>query len=300
MKNKQLNKAQHELVANALKPYMDRAITPILSKLGIFPQKTDWKYNMEFNLQWTFTVPARKIEFTDYQIQEAAKTGTFPKGMTAQDLIGVPSNSNYRKRETCLDLAARSGKLPKGTSLDDLLDTRGGKSRRAVLAIFESQNPKYTPDITAQAFKKIKENKWGTLLHLAARSGVLPKDTTLSDLITGQNREGQTPLHIAAIWGSLIRCSRSDLSRMADVNGKTPWNYAVQGMNNPQCGKEYWKYVIARAVNNITACPALASKLRPQAKFHQAILTELLASPKLTPELRDQLAKYPKICAAML
>ena len=295
------NNAQSTAMAKALQPYMAKAFRPLLQRLGIVQQKTACGYILKFSCQLPITFPARKVEFTDYEIREAAKSGKFPPGMTAQDLIGVPANGNYRKRDTCLDVAARNGKLPKGTCLSDLLDTRGGTNRRTLFALFETQKPNYTPDITAQVFLKIKEHKWGTFLHLAARSGALPKGTTVSDLITGHNNEGKTPLHIAATWGHLIPCSRADLSQTIDKNGKTAWDYAVQTLAVPDSEKVHWHYSFGAAVRNIIACPVLASKLRPnKIEFHQAILTALLASPKLTAELREKLAQYPQICAAML
>lgn len=301
MKNKKLNKTHQEIVAKALKPYMAKAITPILSKLGIFQQKNEWNYNMDFSLRYTFTVPARKIEFTDYEIREATKKGKFPSGMTAADLEDVVSNGTPYIHDTCLDQAARNGKMPRGTTLNDLLGTRGGKKRRAIFSLFESQQIRYPAGVTAQDLFKIKQHRWGTFLHEAARSGVYPKNTTVSDLMTCQNREGKTPLHIAAQFGGLIPCSKADLSQVTDAKGKTPWDYAVETFGAPNSVREHWHHYYKTAVNNIIMCPTLAAKLRPQKnEFHQAVLTELLVSPKLTPELRDQLAKYPQICAAML
>lgn len=239
-----------------------------------------------------------KKQFNPEQILDSASIGKFPVGMTAKDLLGVRAKSRFYGHETCLHIAARNGKLPKGTSINDLLEMREGTHCRPLLTLIQSRNPRLPLDITAQDLKKIKLNRMGTFLHLAAGRGVLPQGTTIADLISVRNKEGKTPLHYAAIYGYLIQCTKAELSRVIDSGGKSPWNYAVETLDAKGIEKPYWNW--ERPFRNIIACPHLASKLRPdKIEFHWEIILKLLRR-KLTPELREQLAKHPKACAEML
>jgi hypothetical protein len=244
---------------------------------------------------------AKRVTFTKDEIWSAAMAGKYPPGMTAQDLISARCFDLKNKRHfTALHVAAERSRFPPGTTFQDLLSASRGKLDNCVLAVFSFKNRKTTnrwpKGTTAKDLAAAKDQVWGSFL---VRSAVqepccYPPGTTTEDLkICNQ----YTSLQFAAMFGNLLPGTTArDLKSKVEI-GKRPWWHALKLLSGDDMDPE----VKEICVRNLLACPELAGELDLQNnEMHREILTCVLASPKMTPALRAEMAKYPTVNAAML
>ncbi len=272
---------------------LQEALKPALLKLNYQPHLTTFNIVASQDGQLCLTFQQRKTAFNEEDVGSALFWKKFPPGMTAKDLAVIPMNSSRRKNETALHLVISKGLYPRGLTKVDLLETRGRNKRRAIFALFDEYaiKPKFPADLSAVDLAKIKTSS-SSLLHKAAYRGVFPKNITVQELKRGRDKYGMTPLHTAANFGNLIPCTMAELKGSRDNLGRTAWDIAV---------KEFAQtYSPETAINNLLACPELARMLNPNRKSHREKLELLVKDRRLTPELRDKIAIYPRVCAAML
>jgi hypothetical protein len=273
---------------------MQAALKPVLKQLGLQPPLMSFSVAVARGGRLAIEFQQRQSDFTANDVELAIYRGKFPRGMTALDLAAFPADFSKRKNETALHLSLSKGVLPPKTTLTDLLECRSQNKRRAIYALFDDHKitPIFPTYLSARTLAAIKSSAGGSLLHKAALRGVYPRGTTVRDLLSPRNEFGMTPLHRAAQAGHLPPCTKADLQSVTNEAGRTPWSFAVDILNG--------SHDLESAVRNLLACPQLAERLRLDREPHREILDLLLASRKLTPELRKRFAIYPQVCAAML
>jgi len=256
-------------------------------------------------------------KFTVDDVWEAAETGKFPPGMTAQHLVDTwyePLLTNCHIQiilaHSALHLAASNGHFPPGTTFADLLVFQGKDCEDCVDWLFRQRSPITFPSgTTAQALARVSNARFGDYLNRSAYFGDLPPGTTTADLskikqlnITDDHimkelpfKNYAAPLHFAVAKGKLLPGTTANELKLSTENGPSPWDLALHYFST--------SWLTHHCVQNILACPELCECLQPDDDDnHQKICDELLAHPKLKQEqaLRDQIAQYPLLCGKML
>lgn len=209
--------------------------------------------------------PVKQRTFSDDEIWEAARIGKYPAGMTAQHLINVGKN---KRNSTAASITSRPA------------------SRRNR---FRAASP-----LAAYFLEPADEGNWepNALVRAAVR-GVYPRGTTTKDLLV---RSRPDPLQFAAMFGHLLPGTKVRELKTNVGHGKSPLWHAMEPMRIEEPNEDELQI----GMRNILACPPLAGKLDMGKSSHREILKRVLASPKLTQEIRQKLAKYPQITAFML
>lgn len=277
-------------------------------------------YRAEFDerLQEDREMAARLGKFSVDDVWEAAETGKFPPGMTAQHLIiawyeprVIPGYIQLIRAHSALHLAASNGHFPPGTTFADLLAFEGKRCEDCVEWLFHQRSPiTFPPGTTAEALASVPNAKFGDYLNRAAYFGDLPPGTTTTDLskikrlkITDDAHMKKlpfkayaAPLHFAVANGNLLPGTSAKDLKLPTKNGPSPWDLALHYISTTSC-------LVKHCVQNILACPELCEVLRPDDnENHRKICDELLAHPILQRDriLRDKIAQYPVLCCRML
>jgi hypothetical protein len=151
-----------------------------------------------------------------------------------------------------------------------------------------------------------------TALHAASEHGTInkiPGGVTVAQLIACKETNGSTALHYLAHNGYLILINggvtKKELRSARDNYGFMAWTLARRMIldqlyiERGTFGNLEYPFR-EKVANNIIGCPDLADFLNLETYEDQEVLKVILKHPGLTTEIRNQLAKNPKLCAAML
>ncbi len=170
---------------------------------------------------------------------QAAKTGAYPPGITANDLAEAREpiwerTSPYFSREggkTALHYAAEFGNLPAGTTLGLLASVSDARGETALLAAVVCGN--LPPEISAKELAAFRLEGGYSILHSSIACQHVPADTTLELMKSTVDEKGWSALHEAATMGSLLPGTTiDDLSTSKCTDGRSALDCFLEKIQN--------------------------------------------------------------------